>query len=277
MTNADHPVVKATSKVQSAALPDAAAAKVSPNFQAVINAEVSYQEPLPILKIVPAYNPEPILNNTPPASVPKLAEQEPATVAKAPATSSLRQEDIFEALVPTATKTQKNVSGLVVMIVTSIISLRSAPEAQFVAIIRRMRDGLNGWLEQHESQSVSANAYGVFESATPDDIEFNRASAFELAMQVPEIASATKKLLAVGKLDYQTARGAAALNVKEWLYKTFVQENKLTVAELSVIPVATFRLISDGLYQAIHNSKNQAVYKAKKKMAFESAVVDQLH
>ncbi len=97
----------------------------------------------------------------------------------------------------------------------------------------------------YELASIDAAA-GIFIDTRP---------AQDRILENTVINAAASKLMSLkGTIEYQTARGRAALNVMEWLKKNIIDAGHLTAAELRLVPLATFRDFDPRLYQAIMNS-----------------------
>ncbi len=72
----------------------------------------------------------------------------------------------------------------------------------------------------------------------------------------PLIASAVRKLLSYQwKIEYQKARGSAAIPLEEWLDITFIQSKKLEKEELELIPMWAYQQFDHRLARAFHNRK----------------------
>lgn len=109
------------------------------------------------------------------------------------------------------------------------------------------RDALMRIIQQatYELASIDAAA-GIFIDTRP---------AQDRILENTIINAAVVKLMSLkGSIEYQTARGRAALNVMEWLKKNIIDAGHLTAAELRLVPLATYRDFDPRLYQAIMNS-----------------------
>lgn len=70
------------------------------------------------------------------------------------------------------------------------------------------------------------------------------------------IKDAVDKLMALkGVVNYQTARGRAALNVMDWINENIVAPGYLTKTELRLIPVSCFKEFDQRLYQALFDQR----------------------
>lgn len=93
---------------------------------------------------------------------------------------------------------------------------------------------------------------------TPVKIEIRTYTRKEDDLKNPKIAAAVKKLLAYqGQIEYQRARGGAALPLEQWLDVTFIQSKKLEKEELEVIPMWAYQQFDHRLAKAFHNKKHQ--------------------